>query len=244
MTTLENQLKVNSRGELRTEQGRKLQTNIQRAAYDLVGNLKPGVYFIGDSISWFLHHIEGIEGLHKKVSEYLVTNDPKHKPRLIYLNRGFFRIKPDFHMLTWTGTTEPQAKKMNGFYSGFYEVYDVQNKIEGLLWCYSKRDSFTNWESLRDQIDFTIAKMQNNGLATPDKFGYLPVVLKIGKLPEKLGLKFAKPVGWDFTNVSIQEADFISLTSPMTKNIYLNNPPLLPNEFEDKAGIKLFRRQS
>jgi hypothetical protein len=245
MASLANELKVNSAGNLVSgKSGAKLQTDIEKASYDIAGNLKPSAFFYGDSVTYYLYYLEGIEGLHNRLSEYVVENDPKHKPKLLYLNHGYFKLKPAFLPATYTGTTDPQLKRRNGYISGIYQIYDVVNKCEGILWCYGASQGSVMWERLQVQIEHALNQVKLAGITTVDEHGYLPAIFKIGKMPTKIGSKYAKIVSWDFKVCEITQEKFRLIDSPVAMDLYSQFPPMFSNEYEDKDGVKLFRSQT
>lgn len=209
---------------------------IEVASTNPDGSLKPSAYFVGDATTWWLHHIEGIEGYHKPLSDKLTENSESKKPRAIYLNHGYFKLKPKFNIMRYENTSEPMPKARNGFYSGVYEAYDVQNKLPVVIWCYTAPKDLSTWERLQQQIEYAITRMHMAGVDTVDADGYLPAVFKIGKLPTKMGAKFAKVVSWDTTVAPIAKTTFMGLDSPASQEHYKNYPPTFANEFENRNG--------
>lgn len=210
--------------------------DIEIASTNPDGSIKPSVYFEGNATTWWLHYLEGIEGYHKPLSEKVTENSAAKKPRAIYLNHGYFKIKPTFKVMLNEHTSDPMPKVRNGFLCGVYEAYDVQNKLPVVIWCYTQPKDLDTWERLQQQIEYAITRMQMAGIAEVDADGYLPAVFKIGKVPTKMGAKFAKVVGWDASVVPITRQSFSGLDSPSANEIYTAYPPMYPNEFEDKNG--------
>lgn len=209
--------------------------DIQVASKTAEGEYKPSVFFMGDYQTWWLHHIEGIEGLHTRMSEVLSEKTGKNK--LYYLNHGYFKVKPEFTVALNENTSDPQPKKdRNGNFQGVFQVYDVQNNIEGVLWCYTQPNNRALWERLQTQIEFAILRMKEMGIDTVDENGYLPAIFKIGKLPTRMGAKFAKVVSWDTQVEDIQVTQFMSLDHPLARESYSNFPPMFANEYENQEG--------
>lgn len=210
--------------------------DIEIASSNPDGSTKPSVYFVGDATSWWLHHLEGIEGYHKPLSDKVTDNTTSKKPRSIYLNHGYFKLKPTFTVMVNEGTTEPMPKLRNGFFCGLYQAYDVQNKIPCVIWCYTAPKDLNTWERLQQQIEYAITRMQMAGVAELDADGYLPAIFKIGKVPTKMGAKFAKVVSWDTSVSPIDKTTFTTLDSPAVNEIYQTYPPMFANEFENRNG--------
>ncbi len=210
--------------------------DIEIASTNPDGTTKPSVILIGDVNSWWLHHLEGIEGYHGPLSDKVTENSAAKSPRAIYLNHGYFKIKPGFKVMRYEGTSEPMPKIRNGFYCGVYEAFDVQNKLPVVIWCYTAPKDLNTWERLQQQIEYAITRMDMSGVATVDADGYLPAIFKIGKLPTKMGAKFAKVVSWDTSVTMIDKLTFSNLDSPSVVEIYETHPPTYPNEFENKNG--------
>lgn len=227
----------------RAAKKQKLQSALELASYDQFGILKPSVYVIGDSVTYYLFHLEGIQGLHKRLSELVAENDEKHKPKLIYLGHGYFKFKPIFLPTLWVGTTDPQLKRRNGYISGIYQVYDVQNQCEGILWVYGGAGGSNEWERIKTQIDYALARIHVLGLDTVDANGYLPAIFKIARMPTKLGTKICKLVGWSMETSVITEQQFNEIDSSIARELYTEYPPAFSNDLEDKSGIRLFRPQ-
>jgi hypothetical protein len=206
--------------------------DIEVASKNPDGSLKPSVYFLGDANSWWVYHLEGIEGLHEPASTKITEESTSKKPRAIYLNHGYFKLKPAFKVMVYEGTSDPMPRIRNGHYSGVYEAYDVQNKKPCVIWCYTAPNDLTTWERLQQQIEYAINRMEKEGVATVDADGYLPAIWKIGKLPTKMGAKYAKVVGWD-AQVPIPSA----IDSPEAVQAYKSAPsPMFPNQFENRNG--------
>lgn len=207
---------------------------IQIASKTESGEYKPSVMFIGDDKSYWLHFLEGIEGYHAALSEKLSENG---KPKALYLNHGYFKIKPDFVVKTHQNTSDPMPKlDRNGCMSGVFQMKDARTGLECVMWCYTQPKEKALWERLRQQIEFTVRQLKQNGLNVVDKDGYLPVIFKIGKIPSRFGAKYAKVVSWDDDVAVIDIPTFEALDHPLSKETYENFPPRMANEFENTEG--------
>jgi len=205
---------------------------IQKASKTADGAYKPSVHLVGDDHTYWLAWLEGIEGLHTALSDKVSAESGKNK--LVYLNYGYFKIKPEFVLKTYQNTSDPMPKKdRNGNLSGVYEVMDVQSKREAVLWMFTQPNNNALWERLHQQIEYVINQLRHIGMNHVDADGYLPVILKIGKIPSRFGAKYAKVVAFDG---EIDLDDFDKLDHPLGKETYYNYPPRLSNEYETPDG--------
>lgn len=170
-------------------------SNLERVSRTSDGTLKPNLQLVSDRNSYHVFYIEGLEGYHKQVSLKLSTNGV---PKAVYLNYGDFLVKPGFHLALNLNTSDPQPKtrKMNGnrYRMGLFEVLDYKRNEELVLWCYTAPNDFKNWEVLKMELERMMFEFEQAGIK-PMRNGYYPIVVRIGKSPIGVGLKYAVAVG-------------------------------------------------
>lgn len=202
------------------------------------GTPKPNTMIISGREVYYVFYIEGIEGYHSRAS---IEASKAGKLKSIYLNYGYFLIKPTFHTLNNVRTSDPQPKKrkMNGkeYRMGIFEVMDVKTKQEQVLWCYTLPFKLTEWENLKVHIDKALFELQQAGIK-PREDGYMPAVFKIGKTPiGPMGLKFATVVGFAVEDQKLTLDLYSKINDPQA--IQLNGTTNKSvTEYENEEGVR------
>lgn len=184
----------------------RLRTDMEKASA-VEDKLKPSVQFFGDRKTYYPFYFEGLEGYNKKTSQYISERDGR--PYRVYLNYGYFKIKPEFVIAKNEGTSDPSPKTRKGSLFGIFEVKDALTGDECVLWCYTTPGNKKKWEPLKKQLDYLFYRLKENELFIVDEDGYLPIVLKMGKVPDLFGTKYAKIVAWDEKFLDMDFNDYL-----------------------------------
>lgn len=203
------------------------------ASHDTNGDEKPSMVIPNRNAEFFwLCHDLGIEGYNDTLTQRMLRQDPKKKQKRYYLNHGYFLVKPDFAQLRHENTSDPMPKKdNNGNYCGVWQLKDVFTGDEMVYWTYTTPGDTSKWELVHTYLQYIINRVQHLGLDVLDEDGYLPIVLKIGKLPTHMASKYVKAVSWHSENVA-PEYEMGNLDHPRVAETYNIPAPKFVNEYD------------